>query len=209
MPVCDVVTPVLSLMLPGGAAFLGLLADAAGGGAGALALAARVIHLLSAIALGGAVFYLLLVYVPARRALSPEQLAANHAALRGRLAALVGGTAALLLITGLTTYVLNVRQYKMEPSYHMLFTAKFLLALGVMLIMSLIAGRTAAAERFREKLGLWVMVAALAVVGIVVIASLMRLAPRPPKPQPAPAAARANLTPFLSLHGLSDAKMPR
>ena len=63
---------------------------------------------------------------------------------------------------------------KLEPTYHILFGIKFLLALLVMFIASILAGKTAAADRFRGQMRKWLNLGWLAAMAIVIIAAMMR-----------------------------------
>jgi hypothetical protein len=60
----------------------------------------------------------------------------------------------------------------------MLFGLKFLLGLLVMFLASILAGKTPLAERFRQKLGTWLNIAWLAILGIVIIGAILRTFPR-------------------------------
>jgi hypothetical protein len=50
-----------------------------------------------------------------------------------------------------------------------------LLGLGVMLIMSLVAGKTAAAERVRQDMSRWLNIAWTSVMAIVILGAMMRM----------------------------------
>jgi uncharacterized membrane protein len=91
---------------------------------------------------------------------------------------------ALLLVGGLINYGLILRQYRVPPYYHTLFGIKFLLALVVFAIASLLAGRTGTAERMRERIGFWLSVSLLLATSIVCIAGVLRFAERVPKTVP-------------------------
>ena len=62
-----------------------------------------------------------------------------------------------------------------ELTYHIFFGIKFLLGLGVMFIMSLVAGKTAAADRARQDLSRWLNIAWTSVVAIVILGAMMRM----------------------------------
>jgi hypothetical protein len=62
----------------------------------------------------------------------------------------------------------------LPQTYHMLFGIKFLLALGLMGVASIVAGKTAAAERARANMPRWLNVAWTLVMAIVVVGAMMR-----------------------------------
>ncbi len=153
-----------------------------------LLLTMRVLHILSSIILLGGIFYLLLVVAPrivasGGRADADTWFAGNRAAW----AKWVGIATAVLFVTGLFNFVTNVTTYKLVPSYHMFGTLKILLALVVFFFAAILAGKTALAESFREKMKFWLTVTMLVGLVIVIIGSVMRSYPRELKPVNGPA----------------------
>jgi uncharacterized membrane protein len=150
------------------------------------------IHILCAIILGGGLFYL-------RSVLSPAGVDACFANRRSVWARWVAAASFLLVVSGLYNFMVIMQEYKaagekLDPSYHILFGAKMLLGLLVMFIAAILAGKTAAAERFRGNLQRWLNIAWTSVIAIVVIGALLRAhhARRPPNAEPAaPANAEA------------------
>lgn len=144
-------------------------------------IVSRILHVLAAVMLGGGLFYL-------RAVLSPAGAEACYAGRRSVWAKWVGVASFLLVATGLFNFFVILSQYrdagqKLPSSYHMLFGFKVLLALLVMFIASILAGKTAAAERFRGNLARWLNVGWTAVIAIVVLGALLRahhtFGPRP------------------------------
>jgi len=132
----------------------------------------RMIHILCAIILGGGLFYM-------RSILSPAGVDACFADRRSVWARWVGVATLLLLASGLFNYMSIIADYKeagvkLPASYHMLMGIKILLGLLVMFVAAILAGRTAAAERFRANMSRWLAVAWTAVIAIVVIGALLR-----------------------------------
>ncbi len=136
-------------------------------------LVSRVLHLLSAVILVGGLFYI-------RTILSPAGADACFAGRRGVWAKWVGIATLLLLATGFYNFFIIIGESKAEvgvklpPTYHMLFGVKFLLAMMVMFITAILAGKTEAADRFRTQMGKWLNIAWLAAVAIIVIAAILR-----------------------------------
>lgn len=135
-------------------------------------LFARVLHILSAIILVGGLFYI-------RSVLSPSGVEACYADRRAVWAKWVGMATGFLLISGLYNLMMIIGQakadgIKLPPAYHMLFGIKFLLALLVMFIAAILAGKTDMAEKFRGNMRKWLNIAWLASMAIIVIAAILR-----------------------------------
>jgi hypothetical protein len=130
------------------------------------------IHILCAIILGGGLFYL-------RSVLSPAGVTACFADRRSVWARWVAAASFLLLASGLFNFIVINRDYKaagesLPMTYHLLFTIKFVLGLFVMFVASILAGKTSAADRFRQNMPRWLNMAWTAVIAIVVIGALLR-----------------------------------
>lgn len=137
-----------------------------------LAILSRVLHIVSAIIIGGGLFYM-------RMVLSPAGAEACFAGRRDRWAKWVGIATFFLLASGIYNLVRIINQAKLAdialpPTYHILFFVKFLLALFVLFVAAILAGKTQAADRFRQKLPMWLNLAWMAVLAIVVLAVMMR-----------------------------------
>src|SRR5690606_34932763 len=102
-------------------------------------------------------------------------------AIRRRWAMWVGISAGLLLLSGIVNTVLIVQEYQLEGAYHGALGAKVLLALGIIYIASLLAGRSEAAERFRQKTSLWLNINVVLTILLICVAGWMRLGDRTPK----------------------------
>lgn len=170
--------------------FLPLLGQAqAAAAAAVLPLISHIVHVVAAVVLVGGVFY-------QRFVLLPIELAATEpvpmvAAARSRWAVWVAAAAFFLLASGLYSIFNVVSRYEVPKYYHPLFGIKFLLALGVFFLSSILAGRTESAERFRQRKSLWMTLNVLAAIGIVILAGVLSGAEKQPKngQEPVPAAA--------------------
>jgi len=137
-----------------------------------LQIASRALHIISAMILVGGLFFM-------RTVLSPAGAEACYAGRRAVWAKWVGITTAVLLATGIYNLMLIIGQTKADggklpAAYHLLFGAKFLLAMLVMFLVAILAGKTTAAERFRGQMRKWLNIAWLAAIVIVVIAAVLR-----------------------------------
>jgi uncharacterized membrane protein len=151
----------------------------------------RMIHILCAIILGGGLFYL-------RSVLAPAGIDACYADRRSVWARWVAAASFLLLASGLYNFMVIMGDYKeagakLPTTYHILFGVKFLLGLFVMFVASILAGKTSAADRFRQHMPRWLNIAWTAVIAIVVIGALLRAhhAPQPMTIKPTPPAGAA------------------
>ena len=136
------------------------------------ALVSRVFHILGAIILGGGIFYLRTILAPA----GEDACFANRRHVWARW---VGAATFLLLASGIYNLINIIGEAKaagekLPGTYHMLFGIKFLIGVGVMFLAAIMAGKTAAAEKFRANLSRWLNVAWAGVLAIVVIAAVLR-----------------------------------
>ena len=141
-------------------------------------LVSRVLHILSAIILVGGLFYVRTILSPA--AASAENMSDTcFADRRAVWAKWVGIATLFLLVSGIYNLITIIGQakadgIKLPPTYHILFGAKFLLALLVLFIAAILAGKTEAADRFRLQMKKWLNLAWLASVTIIVLAAILR-----------------------------------
>ncbi len=169
-----------------------------------LNLGLRWLHVLSAITMVGGIFYVRFAVVPMLESLPEDQRESVGAALRRGWMKFVMISILLLLATGLTNMMLVPMHNDLPEgsNYGMLVGIKFLLALPVFYIVSLINGRSANAEKFRQKSRLWLNVAVVLCVAIVLLAGYLRFIPRTPKSADSPGTAAAEF------HWPADAYLP-
>jgi len=164
-----------------------------------IGLALRWIHILSAITLMGGAVFQRFVLLPAAAALPDDTQQKLRAELRGRWSKLVMMTAGLLVVSGLVNFVLLVVNCNLDKTewpgrlYHMMFGLKFLLALVVLYIASLLAGRSALAERARENARTWLTLNLVLATLVVCLGGVLRQAGRSSKQSPPPS-TRTNAT---------------
>jgi len=140
-----------------------------------LLLASRVLHVLGSVVLLGGIFYLLAVVAPrvAARGGRPDA-DAWFGGNRAAWAKWVGIATVVLLVTGLFNFITIVKTNQIATSYHMLGALKILVALVIFFFAAILAGKTGLAERFREKMKLWLTVTMCVGLVIVIIGSVMR-----------------------------------
>ena len=149
----------------------------------AIQVLSRVLHILSAMIMVGGLFYMRTVLAPSATAgaattgaTSGEAYFANRRSVWARW---VGMTTFFLLASGIYNLLTIIGQskaldVKLPATYHMLLGIKFLLALLVMFVMSILAGKTTTADKFRGQMQKWLNLAWLAAIAIVVLAGVMR-----------------------------------
>ena len=145
-----------------------------------LNLILRWLHVLSAITLVGGVLYVRFSVVPTLESLDESQRETVGAALRKNWAKFLMISIALLLVTGITNMVLTPKTIEpdLKSNYSMMAGIKFMLALPVFYIVSLINGRSDNAAKFRQKSRLWLNIAVALCVVIVMLAGYLRFMPR-------------------------------
>jgi hypothetical protein len=159
-------------------------------------LVTRVLHILGAIVLVGGVFYLRMVVVSRVRA---EDSTADtdlwFSGRRGTWAMWVGIATLVLLVTGLINFLVIVRTNEpLGANYHAVFGIKVLLALVVFFLAAMLAGKSAAGERFRKNFRQWMGVCLILGIAVVALGSVLRSIPHMPKVGEPDLIAPANAT---------------
>lgn len=162
--------------------FMMLLADQAAiphiDGMYVFMLLARISHIVGAIILVGGQFYIRFVLTPPNVQAgdtSADRIFGGH---RTAWARCTGGATALILIAGIINYMLIIKQHeRFDASYHMLMGFKILAATGAFLLAALLAGRTAVADRIRQKWRMWLIVCLLLGFIAVALGSVLRTYP--------------------------------
>jgi hypothetical protein len=137
----------------------------------------RVVHIGAGIAAGGALAYQLLALRPALAALPDVQRVELRGALAARWFPIVLVLLVLLLASGLANYlVFKIPLYRTHPDkglYHALFGLKFLAALGVLHLATVLSMPGPRGDRWREKAGLWLCLALTLLVVVIVAGALL------------------------------------
>jgi len=144
-------------------------------------LVMRWTHILAAMTAAGGTIFVRFALLPAQEVLSPEQRQALHAALRARWAKVVMISIAALLVSGFYNFWIIQTTYTLPRWYHPIFGVKFLLAMGVFMLASLLVGKTAAAEKIRKNSAWWLTVNLALIVAIVLLSGVLRSATKTPK----------------------------
>lgn len=148
-------------------------------------LVARWLHILAAITAVGGTIFARSVVVPALDELPEAQRSSLHAAMRRRWSKVVAASIGFLLLSGFYNFAFTVVDYRVPKWYHMVFGIKFLLALVIFMVASLLAGKTSAADKLRKNLKFWLNLNIVLAVIVVCLSGVLRTAVRTPKAAPA------------------------
>jgi len=132
-------------------------------------LVSRWVHLASAIvALGGTAFTLFALLPAAKATLTDEVHERLREAIRARWARFVHPCIALLFVTGSINFAILAIPPKVHPiPYHPIFGVKFLAALGVFFLASILVGRGEAFPSIRARRAKWLGV--ILVLGAIIV----------------------------------------
>ncbi|MEN0110430.1 MAG: hypothetical protein AAF805_06865 [Planctomycetota bacterium] len=140
----------------------------------AIGLLSRVTHTVCGATIVGGLLYLRFVLAPSASA-SNDKETALFAGRRRAWAGCVAACSTLLLVSGTYNLIAYTRAYENLPkAYHSLFGVKFLLALGVMLIAALLAGKTNLAARMRGGMRGWLSLAIVLAIGVHATGAVLR-----------------------------------
>lgn len=150
-----------------------------------IGLVSRWFHILAAIAAVGGTIFARFVVLPSLEALPPGERDELHARMRARWSKIVAIAIALLLISGLYNIAMiemNTTVGKDYRWYRPLFGVKFLIAMVIFALASLLSGRTAAAQKIRQNAKFWMNLNIVLAVILVCISGFLRTAEKHPKP---------------------------
>lgn len=157
----------------------------------------RWLHILAAIAAAGGAIFNRVALLPAAKDLPEDTRKALLANVRRRWSKVLMTAIGLLILSGFYNFWAGalksappVDAYK--GLYHGLFGLKFLLAMGVFFLASLLSGRSEAADRFRAAGTKWHTVTLTLVIIIVCISGVLRWIPRVSAPMAVAIPAQAN-----------------
>jgi uncharacterized membrane protein len=167
-----------------------------------LLLTLRYMHILGAIALMGGTIFMRFALLPTVTQLDPTTKATIHQEVRSRWSKFVMLAAGLLLISGIVNLGLAAR-YEYERvfgmSYHMVVGIKFILALPIFFVASVLAGRSEMAKKFQASAKTWMNFNLTLALLMVLIGGALKFVKREPKAEkPQNAAVSAEFTQIAS-----------
>ena len=146
-----------------------------------LNLVARWLHILAAITAVGGIIFARFVVLPSLDTLPADERGTLHAEMRARWSKIVAGAIGFLLLSGLYNIAMTSIQYRMPPWYNILFGVKFMLALVIFAVASLLSGKSPAAENVRRHLRFWLNLNIVLAVLVVCLSGVLRTAEKIPK----------------------------
>jgi len=147
-----------------------------------LNLAMRWLHIIPAITLIGGTIFMRFAVIPAYEQLDDEQREKVQESVRRGWSRLLMPSIGFLLISGFVNTANISMAYDFPGGYYnALLAIKIVLAIAIFYIASLLAGRSEAASKFRQKQRYWLNINILLAILLVCIAGAMRLADREPK----------------------------
>ncbi len=141
-----------------------------------VALLSRWLHIFGAIFLMGGAFYMRAVLIPsAAEALDEETHQKLRGSILGRWRKWIMILSLVLILSGLYNFMLGIADHRDQPTYHMLFGIKFLLAIAVFGLASMLAGRKSISQKLQQNSKLWLGVTLAMGAAIVMIAGYMKM----------------------------------
>lgn len=139
-------------------------------------LVLRWFHVLAAASMIGGSVFIWVALLPSLLEVDEATRSKLHAALRSRWSKVVMTAIGLLLLTGLVNFfIANGRfDFKGTP-YHMLFGVKFLIALVIFFIASLLTGRSGLADKIRQNARFWLGLNLILVFLVVGLSGTLRM----------------------------------
>jgi uncharacterized membrane protein len=148
-----------------------------------IAFVLRLLHVLAVITVVGGSIFLRFALLPAEEA-ADGSARPIHDELRRRWARLIYVSILFLLISGLANFVMFLQAAKTWPrewhdtyysTYQMLFGIKFLLAMAIFALASILAGRSPGTQKMRDNPRKWLNVNLALALAVIMISGLLRL----------------------------------
>jgi putative copper export protein len=149
----------------------------------------RFLHITAAVAAGGGAIFMKLALHPSAETLPPDSRDALRSAVRSRWSKVVMASIAVLLATGIFNFMTIVKTYDLKGTpYHAIFGVKFLLALVIFFLASVLVGRSDMAQKARQNAGKWLTILVSLLLILLALSSVLKNLPHRPKAAAAPAA---------------------
>jgi hypothetical protein len=140
-----------------------------------VAIVLRWLHIVPAVAAGGATLYAAIALLPTLGELPDADRARLREALVRRWRGVFMASTALLLGSGVLNFILyQAPVHKGQALYHGLFGVKFLAAMVVFFLGAALTGRSAGLAKIRTNAGFWTSVSAALVILILLISGVLR-----------------------------------
>lgn len=145
-------------------------------------IVSRWLHITAAVTAGGGALFMKLALHPAVESLPPEMRDAVRSAVRARWAKVVMISIAVLLATGLYNLVVILQTYDLKGTpYHAIFGMKFLLAIAIFFLASVLVGRSEMAQKARQNAGYWLTVLTAMLLVLLALSAVLKNLPHKAK----------------------------
>jgi len=149
-----------------------------------VALIVRLLHILAVLTAVGGMVFIRFALLPALDTLDENGRKALHEQIRKRWSRLIQLSILFLLASGLINFGMFVVAARDWPdawrttfnaAYQMLFGIKFILALAIFALASILAGKSAGTQKIRDNSRFWLNINLTMALVVVIISGLMRL----------------------------------
>jgi len=135
----------------------------------------RVVHIATAITLVGGSIFMAIAMIPSLEMIPNEQRAAFVSAVRDRWKRYVHGGIGLFLLSGFYNYFRAIPKHQGDGLYHALLGTKMLLAFVVFFLASVMVGRSAKFESWRQNPSKVLRVMIILAVLIVAMSGFLKI----------------------------------
>lgn len=146
-----------------------------------VAILLRWLHVVPAVAAGGATFYAVIALLPTLGEMPEGDRGRLRETLTRRWRGMFMACTTLLLASGILNFILfQAKAHKGQPLYHGLFGVKLLAAMIVFFLGSALTGRSAGLATIRANARFWTTVTAALVLLILLVSGVLRAIPHAP-----------------------------
>ena len=135
----------------------------------------RVVHIATAITLVGGSIFMAIAMIPSLEVIPNDQRAAFVSAVRDRWKRYVHGGIGLFLLSGFYNYFRAIPKHQGDGLYHALLGTKMLLAFVVFFLASVMVGRSAKFESWRQNPSKVLRVMIILAVLIVAMSGFLKI----------------------------------
>lgn len=135
----------------------------------------RVVHIATAITLVGGSIFMAIAMIPSLEVIPNDQRAAFVSAVRDRWKRYVHGGIGLFLLSGFYNYFRAIPKHQGDGLYHALLGTKMLLAFVIFFLASVMVGRSAKFESWRQNPSKVLRVMIILAVLIVAISGFLKI----------------------------------
>lgn len=135
----------------------------------------RVVHIATAITLVGGSIFMAIAMIPSLEVIPNEQRAAFVSAVRDRWKRYVHGGIGLFLLSGFYNYFRAIPKHQGDGLYHALLGTKMLLAFVIFFLASVMVGRSAKFESWRQNPSKVLRVMIILAVLIVAMSGFLKI----------------------------------